>query len=320
MLRRFHSREWEQAMSNSYPEFIWFKGQMVRWQDATVHVMTHALHYGSSVFEGIRSYETPKGPAIFRLGTHTKRFFNSASMYDLEIGFTAEQINEACKAVLRVNQLKAAYLRPIAYRGAGGFGLGANNPTEVSIAAWVWGPYLGAAAVTDGIDACISSWRRVAPDTLPTMAKAGGNYLSSILISREAKRNGFQEGIALGVDGYISEGAGENIFLVVDDKIYTPPISASILNGITRDSVIQLARAEGITVIEQNIPRELIYFANEVFMTGTAAEVTPIKSVDRKQIGDGKPGPVTKMIQDRFFGLFKGTTPDRFGWLDYLGE
>jgi branched-chain amino acid aminotransferase len=305
-------------MSTNFPKHIWFKGNIIPWQEATVHVMTHALHYGSSVFEGIRSYDTPKGPAIFRLAAHTKRFFNSASMYDLEIGFTPDQINTACKEVLRVNELKGAYLRPIAYRGAGGFGLGADNPTEVSIAAWVWGPYLGADAVTSGIDACISSWTRIAPNTLPTIAKAGGNYLSSILISREAKRNGYQEGIGLSVDGFVSEGAGENIFLITDGKIFTPPISGSILNGITRDSAIKIARSEGIEVIEQNIPRELMYFADELFMTGTAAEITPIKSVDRKVIGTGKPGPITRLIQDRFFGLFKGTTEDKFGWLDYV--
>ncbi len=304
-------------MSN-FPEKIWFNGKIVPWAEANVHVMSHALHYGSSVFEGIRSYETPKGPAIFRLGEHTKRFFNSARMYDLEIGYRPEEIDAACREVLKVNNLTSAYLRPIAWRGVGGFGLGADNPTECAIAAWVWGPYLGADAVIDGIDACISTWRRAAAGTLPVTAKAGGNYLSSILISREAKRLGFQEGIALTVDGFVSEGAGENVFIVKDGIIHTPPMAASILHGITRESAIKLARAEGIEVIEQNIPRELLYLADELFMTGTAAEITPLRSVDRKQVGNGKPGPITRLLQDRFFGLFKHTTPDRFGWLDYV--
>ena len=305
-------------MSENFPKLIWFKGKIVPWADATVHVMAHALHYGSSVFEGIRSYETPNGPAIFRLGEHIKRFFNSASMYDLNVGFTPAQMAEACKEVIRANNLTAAYLRPISYRGAGGFGLGADNATETSIAAWVWGPYLGADAVTGGIDACISTWTRIAPNTLPATAKAGGNYLSSILISREARRLGFQEGIALSVDGYVSEGAGENMFVVMGGKIYTPPMAASILQGITRDTAIRLAKAEGIEVSEQNIPREMLYFADECFMTGTAAEITPIKSVDRKQVGTGQPGPITRVLQERFFGLFKGTTPDTHGWLDHI--
>jgi branched-chain amino acid aminotransferase len=307
-----------QGANHNYPPFIWFKGKIVPWAEANVHVMTHALHYGSSVFEGVRSYETPKGPAIFRLKDHTKRFFNSARMYDLDIGYSADEINAACSEVLKVNKLTSAYLRPVAWRGAGGFGLGADNPTETAIAAWVWGPYLGANAVTDGIDACISSWQRVAPNTLPTTAKAGGNYLSSILISREARRLGFQEGIALSVDGYVSEGAGENIFIVMDGKLHTPSIASSILHGITRDTVIRIARHEGIEVVEHNIPREMLYLADELFMTGTAAEVTPIRSVDRRVVADGKPGSVTRLVQDRFFGLFKGTTPDRWDWLDYI--
>lgn len=306
-------------MSNT-PPFIWFNGKMVPWAEANVHVMTHALHYGSSVFEGVRCYETPKGPAIFRLKDHTKRFFNSARMYDLEIQHTPEEINEACREILKVNKLTSAYLRPIAWRGAGGFGLGADNPTSTAIAAWIWGPYLGANAVTDGIDACVSSWQRVAPNTLPASAKAGGNYLSSILISREAKRLGFQEGIALTVDGYVSEGAGENMFIVMDGIVHTPPIASSILNGITRDTAIRIMRHEGLQVIEQSIPREMLYLADELFMTGTAAEVTPIRSVDRRVVGPGTPGPITRMVQERFFGLFKGTTEDRHGWLDYVGE
>ncbi len=305
-------------MSQNLPEFIWFNGKMIPWRDATVHVMAHALHYGSSVFEGIRSYQTPKGPAIFRYTDHMKRLYASASIYDLEIQHDLATLMEAGKEVIRVNKLTGAYLRPLAWRGTGGFGLGADNPTETMIAAWVWGPYLGAQAVTDGIDACISSWRRVAPGTIPACAKAGGNYLSSILVSREAKRLGFQEGIALTVDGYLAEGAGENIFLVYGKTIYTPPMAASILHGITRHTAITIAQELGYTIREENLPREMIYLADEVFMTGTAAEITPIRSVDRKTIGRGDPGPTTRAIQQQFFGLFDGSVEDQHGWLDYV--
>ncbi|MFO1495721.1 MAG: branched-chain amino acid transaminase [Lysobacterales bacterium] len=306
-------------MSQSLPDYIWFNGKLVPWAEATVHVMSHALHYGSSVFEGIRSYQTPKGPAIFRYTDHMKRLYASASIYDLEIQHDIASLMEAGREVLRANQLTNAYLRPLAWRGAGGFGLGADNPTGTMIAAWVWGPYLGAQAIHDGIDACISSWRRVAPATLPATAKAGGNYLSSILVSREAKRLGFHEGIALTVDGYLAEGAGENLFLVFGKTIYTPPIAASILHGITRDTAITLAQELGYEIKEQNLPREMIYLADEVFMTGTAAEITPIRSVDGKKIGAGQPGPTTRAIQQRFFGLFDGSVEDQHGWLEYVG-
>ncbi len=303
----------------STPDFIWFNGKMIPWADANVHVMTHALHYGSSVFEGIRCYKTPKGPAIFRYREHMKRLYSSASIYDLDIKFDLETLMEAGKEVLRVNKLMdGAYLRPLAWRGAGGFGIGAENPTETMIAAWVWGPYLGDQAVKDGIDACISSWRRVAPATLPATAKAGGNYLSSILVSREAKRLGFQEGIALTVDGYLAEGAGENIFLIVGKTIYTPPMAASILHGITRDTAMRIAQEQGYEIREQNLPREMIYLCDEVFMTGTAAEITPIRSVDGKKVGSGQPGPVTRAIQKQFFGMFDGSVEDKNGWLDYV--
>lgn len=305
-------------MSNPKPDWIWMNGKLVTWPEATVHVMSHALHYGSSVFEGIRSYETPKGPAIFRYTDHMKRLYASASIYDLEIQHDLATLMQAGRDVIRANKLTSAYLRPLAWRGAGGFGLGADNPTECMVAAWVWGPYLGADAIKLGIDACISTWRRVAPATLPATAKAGGNYLSSILVSREAKRLGFQEGIALTVDGYLAEGAGENIFLVYGKTIYTPPMAASILHGITRDTAVHLAQDLGYEIREQNLPREMIYLADEVFMTGTAAEITPIRSVDRKKVGSGEPGPVTRAIQQRFFGLFDGSTPDTRGWLELV--
>jgi branched-chain amino acid aminotransferase len=305
-------------MSQNLPEYIHMNGQLVRWQDATVHVMTHALHYGSSVFEGIRAYQTPKGPAIFRYREHMERLYRSARIYDLEIPVDIETFMAAGKEVLRANGLSNAYLRPLAWRGAGGFGLGADNPTGWMVAAWVWGPYLGAQALSEGIDACISSWRRVAPATIPATAKAGGNYLSSILVSREAKRLGFAEGIALTVDGYLAEGAGENLFLIEGKTLYTPPVSASILHGITRATAMTIAQDLGYTIVEQNLPREMIYLVDEVFMTGTAAEITPIRSVDGKKIGTGKPGPVTKAIQQRFFGLFDGSVEDTRGWLDYF--
>lgn len=305
-------------MSQELPQYIWFEGKLVPWAEATVHVMSHALHYGSSVFEGIRAYATPKGPAIFRYREHMRRLYASASIYDLEIKYDIDTLMAAGKEVMRANNLSGAYLRPLAWRGSGGFGLGADNPTGCMIAAWVWGPYLGAAAVQEGIDACISSWTRVAPNTLPASAKAGGNYLSSILVSREAKRLGFHEGIALSVDGYLAEGAGENLFLIQGKTIYTPPMAASILHGITRDTAIVIAKELGYEIREQNLPREMIYLVDEVFMTGTAAEITPIRSVDRKTIGNGKPGPITKAIQQQFFGLFDGSVEDRHGWLDYV--
>lgn len=305
-------------MSQDLPKFIWFNGRMIPWADATVHVMSHALHYGSSVFEGIRSYMTPKGPAIFRYADHMKRLYASASMYDLVIEHDLATLMAAGRDVITRNELTNAYLRPLAWRGSGGFGLGADNPTGCMIAAWVWGPYLGAQAIHEGIDACISSWRRVAPATLPASAKAGGNYLSSILVSREAKRLGFHEGIALTIDGYLAEGAGENLFLVFGQTIYTPPIAASILHGITRTTAITIAKELGFEVKEENLPREMIYQADEVFMTGTAAEITPIRSVDRKTIADGKPGPSTRAVQQRFFGLFDGTVEDTHGWLEYV--
>ncbi|MFC0677121.1 branched-chain amino acid transaminase [Lysobacter korlensis] len=301
-----------------YPEWIWHNGAIKRWADATTHVMSHALHYGSSVFEGIRCYETPNGPAIFRLNDHNKRLFASAKIYDMQIPYTLEQINAACHEVIRRNNLTKAYLRPFAYRGLGGFGLSADTPIDVSVATWFMGPYLGDGVLEAGIDACVSSWQRFAPNTIPAGAKAGGNYLSGQLIAREARRLGFGEGIALASTGLLSEGAGENLFLVFDGALHTTPVSAALLNGITRNTIITLARDAGIQVIERDLPREYLYLCDELFMCGTAAEITPIRSVDGKQVGVGKPGPVTRQIQDLFFGLFDGRTPDTYGWLDPL--
>jgi len=302
-------------------QYIWFNGKLVSWEKATVHVLTHALHYGSSVFEGVRAYETPRGVAIFRLHDHTRRLLDSAKIYRITLPYSAEQIDAACREVIAVNSLnKGAYIRPIAFRGYGEIGVAPKNepPIDVAVAAWEWGKYLGAESEEQGVDVCVSSWQRVAPNTLPALAKAGGNYLSSQLISLEAKRLGFAEGIGLAPDGSVSEGAGENLFLVKDGVIHTPGLAHSALAGITRDTVIRLARERGYEVRESSIPRELLYICDELFFTGTAAEVTPVRSVDRIQVGAGRRGPVTKVLQEAFFGLFSGQTPDMWGWLDYV--
>jgi branched-chain amino acid aminotransferase len=303
-------------MTQRYPDFIWHNGVVKPWQEATVHVMAHGLHYGSSVFEGIRSYDTPNGPKIFRLTDHLKRLYSSAKIYEMDIPYTLEQLTDACREVLAANKFGKAYLRPIAYRGLGGFGLSADTPIDVSVATWEMGSYLGAGVLESGIDACVSSWQRFAPNTIPAGAKAGGNYLSGTLIAREARRLGFGEGIALASTGLLSEGAGENLFLVFEGALHTTPISAALLNGITRNTIIQLAKKAGIEVVERDLPREYLYLCDELFMCGTAAEITPIRSVDGRQIGAGKAGPLTRQIQDLFFGLFTGTTPAPAGWLE----
>jgi branched-chain amino acid aminotransferase len=301
-------------------EWIWFNGKLIPWNDARVHVMTHALHYGSSVFEGIRVYQTPDGPRVFRLAAHTRRMFDSARIHRIEIPWTADVINDACRAVVTQNNLASAYIRPIAFRGYGEVGLAPppGHPVDVAVAAWEWGAYLGADALEKGVDVCISSWQRAAPNTIPTLAKAGGNYLSSTLISLEARERGFAEGIALSTNGTVSEGAGENLFLIRDGKIITPSTTDSVLQGITRDAVMTLAQDLGIPIREQGIPREMLYVADEIFLTGTAAEITPVRSVDRITIGSGVRGPVTTALQNAFFGLFNGRTADKWGWLEPL--
>jgi branched-chain amino acid aminotransferase len=303
-------------MAQTYPDYIWHNGRIKPWAEATVHVMAHALHYGSSVFEGIRSYATPRGQAIFRLTDHLKRLYNSAKIYDMPMPYTLAELAQACREVIRANGLGKAYLRPIAFRGLGGFGLHAEGPIDVAVAAWEMGSYLGAGVLEEGIDACVSSWQRFAPNTIPAGAKAGGNYLSGQLIAREARRLGFGEGIALAASGLLSEGAGENLFLVFDGALHTTPVSAALLNGITRDSILRLARDAGIEVVERDIPREYLYLCDELFMCGTAAEITPIRAVDGKPVGSGKPGPLTGKLQKLFFGLFDGSTPDKYGWLE----
>jgi branched-chain amino acid aminotransferase len=301
--------------------YIWFNGKLVPWEKATVHVLAHALHYGSSVFEGIRAYPTPEGVAIFRLGDHTRRLYDSAKIYRIQIPFQPDQIDAACRECIAANDLRmGAYLRPVAFRGYGEIGVvpKIDPPVEVAVAAWEWGKYLGHESEAEGVDVCVSSWQRMAPNTLPAMAKAGGNYLSSQLITLEAKRLGFAEGIALTTSGMVSEGGGENLFVVKDNVLLTPAIAHSVLGGITRDTVMHLARDLGIEVRESAVPRELLYLADELFFTGTAVEVTPIRSVDRITVGAGKRGPVTEKIQQAFFGLFDGRTKDRWGWLDYV--
>lgn len=301
-----------------YPEWIWHNGAIKPWAEATTHVMAHALHYGSSVFEGIRCYETQNGPAIFRLTDHNTRLLASAKIYDMPMPYGVEQLNAACREVLKANGFNKAYLRPIAFRGLGGFGLSADTPTDVSVAAWQMGAYLGDGVLEQGIDACVSSWQRFAPNTIPAGAKAGGNYLSGQLVAREARRLGFGEGIALASTGLLSEGAGENLFLVFDGALHTTPISAALLNGITRNSIICLARDAGIEVVERDLPREYLYLCDELFMCGTAAEITPIRSVDGRQIGAGNAGPVTRQVQALFFGLFDGSTADKYKWLEHV--
>ncbi len=302
-------------------DWIWQNGKLVPWSDAQVHVLTHGLHYGSTVFEGIRVYATPLGSKAFRLQAHTQRMFDSAKIYRIDIPYTMDQVNAACREVVIRNQLtNGAYIRPIAYRGYGEIGLApsADNPIEIAIAAWEWGAYLGAEALEKGVDVCVSSWQRAAPNTIPALAKAGGNYLSSTLVSLEAKERGFAEGIALASDGTVSEGAGENLFLVKDGKVYTPPVTASILPGITRNSAMVLAEKAGIDIQEQSIPREMLYIADEIFLTGTAAEITPVRSVDRIAVCNGQRGDLTHQLQNSFFGLFKVTTTDEWGWLEPL--
>ena len=300
-------------------ETIWVNGEMTPWAEARIHVMSHALHYGTSMFEGIRIYDTPRGPCGFRLTDHIARLFDSCRMYGFTPPFTPDELVAACHDVVSANDLKSAYIRPIAFLGECGMGVtpaAANMNVDVAIAAFPWGAYLGEEGLTKGVDVCISSWARYAPNTVPTGAKAGGNYLSGYLIGREAQRNGYVEGIALGTDGRLSEGAGENLFIVKNGRILTPPAAASILVGITRDTVFRLAADAGIEMVEQALPREMLYVADEVFFSGTAAEITPVRSIDGIETRCAGPGPITKRLQTAFNGLFTGATHDAHGWLE----
>ncbi len=292
---------------------IWHNGKLIPWEQANIHVMSHVIHYGSSVFEGIRCYGQPHGSAVFRLPEHMQRLLDSAKIYRMEIPYTLDQLCAAVVDVIEANGVAPCYIRPIAFRGYGEIGVSpVGSPVEVYIANFPWGKYV---AGHGGADVCISSWNRLAPNTMPSLAKAGGNYMNSQLIRMEADINGYAEGISLDVNGMVSEGSGENVFVVRSGVLYTPQLGNSALSGITRDSAIAIARHLGYTVIEQPIPRELLYIADEVFFTGTAAEVSPIRSIDRIVIGDGKPGEVTKKIADEFLGIANGLKPDRFGWL-----
>lgn len=302
-------------------EKIWHNGRFIAWDDATIHVLSHVTSYGSSVFEGIRCYRTASGPAIFRLREHVQRLLDSAKIYRIEVNFPLDELADAMAELVRVNGLSSCYIRPIVLRGYGDVGvLPLNVPTEVYIACWEWGKYLGEEALINGVDVCVSSWTRIAPNTLPALAKAGANYMNSQLIRMEAHINGYAEGIALDNSGYVSEGSGENLFVVRNGKIVTPPLGASVLPGITRDTVIQLAQWLDIPITESLIPREMLYIADEVFFSGTAAEITPIRSVDRITVGKGSRGPVTEKLQKAFFDLVKGDAPDTFGWLNPVGS
>ena len=298
---------------------IWHNGRFIDWDDAKIHVLSHVVNYGSSVFEGVRCYATSSGPAIFRAREHARRLLDSAKIYRMDLPYTVDQLSSAMAELVQINGLESCYFRPIALRGYGDVGvLPQNNPIEVFIACWEWGKYLGDEALSHGVDVCVSSWTRLAPNTLPSLAKAGANYMNSQLIRMEAQVNGYAEGIALDEAGYVSEGSGENVFLVRDGKIVTPPLGASVLPGITRDAVVELARWLGIPIVETIVPREMLYIADEVFFSGTAAEITPIRSVDRIVVGKGHRGPVTEKLQRAFFDIVKGSAPDRFGWLTFV--
>jgi branched-chain amino acid aminotransferase len=303
-------------------EKIWHNGRMIDWNDAQIHVLAHVTSYGSSVFEGVRCYATPNGPMIFRIREHARRLHDSAKIYRMEIPFSIDELCSAMIDIVRVNKLDSCYIRPLVIRGYGGVGVLAthDNPIETYIACWEWGKYLGAEAMIEGVDVCVSSWTRLAPNTLPVMSKAGANYMNSQLIRMESAVNGYSEGIALDAAGYVSEGSGENVFVVRDGKILTPPLGASVLPGITRDSVMQIAQSLGIPVTETLVPREMLYIADEVFFSGTAAEVTPVRSVDRITVGKGRRGPVTEKIQNEFFGLMEGRKPDTHGWLTPVSQ
>jgi len=297
-------------------EFIWFDGNLVPWDEAKIHVLSHVLHYGTSVFEGLRAYQTPAGPAILGLKPHVKRLFNSCKIINMTVPFTPEQVSQAIIETVAKNKHTSCYIRPLVFRGYEVLGVDPRAcPVQLIIATWEWGAYLGADALEKGVDVGVSSWRRMAPDTHPAMAKVGGNYINSQMVVMEAKRHGYVEGIVLDVQGYVSEGSGENVFVVIDGVIYTPPRGNSILTGITRQFAITLAEEKGYKVVEQQIPREMLYIADEVFFTGTAAEITPVKSVDGISIGSGSRGPITKEIQAEYFAIITGQTPDRHGWL-----
>ncbi len=298
---------------------VWINGKLVPWKEANIHIASHVIHYGSSLFEGFRAYNTPKGTAIFRNNAHIKRLYNSCKIYRMGIPFTQEEFEQAVIQTVKANKLKACYIRPVVYRGYGTLGVDPfPNPIDCAILVWEWGQYLGEKALENGVDVKISTWQRMAPNTFPALAKSGANYMNSQLIKMEALLEGYAEGIALNVRGHISEGSGENIFIVINGEIHTPPLSSSILPGITRDTVICMAKDLGFTLVEETIPREILYIAEEVFFTGSAAEITPIRSVDKITVGNGKRGPVVKRLQDEFFAYINGEKKDKYRWLTYV--
>jgi branched-chain amino acid aminotransferase len=300
-------------------EKIWYNGEFINWEDAKIHVLSHALHYGTSFFEGARCYKTVKGPACFRLEDHIKRLFASMKIYRTEPKYSMTEMINATLETIRINKLQECYIRPIIFRGYGELGVNpVYSPIDTVIAVWGWGAYLGPEALEKGTNVCVSSWNRPAPNTLPNLAKVGGNYMNSQLIKMEALANGYDEGIGLDVNGMVSEASGENIFLVRDGVIYTSPIGSSVLNGITRHSVITIAKELGIEIVEQNIPREMLYISDEVFFTGTAAEITPVATIDKIKIGNGRRGHITESLQKVFFDIVSGKAPDRYEWLLYV--
>ena len=314
----FSLRE-EISMAMEKAEKIWCNGEFVDWDDAKIHVLSHVVHYGTSFFEGARCYKTVKGAACFRIRDHMRRLVDSMKIYRTVTPYTIDELVEATVETIRINNLESCYIRPVVFRGYGELGVNpCHCPLDTVIAVWGWGAYLGADAIEKGVDVCVSSWNRIAPNTLPNMAKVGANYMNSQLIKTDALENGYDEGIGLDVNGMVSEGSGENIFLIRDGVLYTPSTSGSVLRGITRDSIITLAQDLDIPVKEQAIPREMLYIADEVFFTGTAAEVTPISSIDRMNIGAGVRGPITEKLQKEFFGIVSGEIEDRHKWLLYV--
>ena len=303
----------------SETEWIWRDGEFIRWADATVHVLSHSMQYGSSAFEGIRCYNTSRGPAIFRLEDHLQRLIDSCRLYRMDLKYSLDELVAACCELVEKNHMEACYIRPMVMRGYGASSMVPfDSPVEVYLPCWPWGAYLGEGALENGVDACVASWHRVAPNTIPAMAKMAGNYLSGQLIKMEALRNGFAEGIALSPDGVVSEGSGQNLFVVHRGVVYTSTLNGTLLHGVTRNSILTLVRDMEISVREQEIPRELLYMADEVFLVGTASEVTPVRSIDRITISSGKRGPLTTQIQQRFMDLVHGNAPDPYGWLTYV--
>jgi branched-chain amino acid aminotransferase len=302
-------------------QVIWMNGQLVPWDDAKIHIGSHVIHYGSAVFEGVRCYKTPEGPAVFRLDVHTERLFGSAKIYRMDVPVTMDAFNRAVLETISANHLEACYIRPVVYRGYGELGVNPFPcPVDVAIMVYDWGRYLGTEALEKGVEARVSSWTRITPNTLPSMSKSAANYMNSQLIKMEALKEGYSEGIALDGEGYVSEGSGENIFLVKKGVLVTPPLSSSVLPGVTRDTVMTLATRLGIPVREERVPREMLYLADEAFFTGTAAEITPIRAIDKIQIGRGLRGPLTEAVQRAFFDVVECRVPDEFSWLTFVRE